>query len=122
LTPPGGEPKTAYAILLARCPRCGLGPLFSGYLTQAKSCSACALDLSRYDAGDGPAVFAILIVGFLVAGGALIVEVSYQPPYWLHALIWGPAILILSLGILRPLKAWLIVSQYRHRAGPGTAA
>jgi uncharacterized protein (DUF983 family) len=121
LTHPGSAPKAATAILLGRCPRCGAGSLFAGWLSQAKACSACSLNLSRYEAGDGPAVFAILIVGFLVAGGALLVEVAYQPPYWLHALIWGPAILLLSLGLLRPLKAWLIVSQYRHSTEEGSA-
>jgi len=121
LTHPGSAPKTAHAILLGRCPHCGAGSLFAGWLAQAKACNACGLDLSHFEAGDGPAVFAILIVGFLVAGGALLLEVAYQPPYWLHALIWGPAILLLSLGLLRPLKSWLIVSQYRHKAEEGRA-
>ena len=58
-------------------------------------------------------------LAWMFAGGALIVEVAYQPPYWVHALIWGPAILILSLGLLRPLKAGLIVLQYKHRAEEG---
>jgi uncharacterized protein (DUF983 family) len=105
--------------LLGRCPRCGVGSLFAGYLKQAPSCSACGLDYSAFQAGDGPAVFVILIVGAIVAGSALIVEVAYQPPYWLHALLWGPAIVALSLGLLRPLKAALIVLQYRHRAEEG---
>jgi uncharacterized protein (DUF983 family) len=102
--------------LLGRCPRCGRGRLFSGYLSPANSCEACGLDYRRFNAGDGPAVFVILIVGAVVAGGALLVEVAWQPPYWLHALIWGPAILLLSIGLLRPLKAVLMVLQYKHRA------
>jgi uncharacterized protein (DUF983 family) len=101
---------------LARCPRCGKGSLFGGFLNVAKQCSVCGLDYSRFEAGDGPAVFVILIVGAIVAGGALITEVAFHPPYWVHAAIWGPAILILSLGFLRPLKAGLIVLQYKHRA------
>jgi uncharacterized protein (DUF983 family) len=64
-------------------------------------------------------VFVILIVGAIVAGGALLLEIAYQPPYWVHALIWGPALLILSLAFLRPLKAALIVLQYKHRAEEG---
>jgi uncharacterized protein (DUF983 family) len=116
------EPSVAYASLLARCPRCGKGPLFSGYLIQARACSHCGLDFSKFQAGDGPAVFVILIVGAIVAGGALITEVNFHPPYWVHALIWGPAVVILSLGLLRPLKAGLIVLQYKHRAEEGRVA
>ena len=93
--------------------------MFHGYLSPAKSCSACGLDLSHLEAGDGPAIFVILIVGALVAGGALILEVMVQPAYWVHAVIWGPAIVLLSLGLLRPLKAALIVLQYKHRAEEG---
>ena len=52
-------------------------------------------------------------------GAALVTEILYQPPYWVHALIWGPATLILSLGLLRPLKAGLMVLQYKHRAEEG---
>ena len=104
---------------MGRCPRCGKGRLFRGYLAVRPSCASCNLDFSRFEAGDGPAVFVILIVGAIVAGGALILEVSVQPPYWVHALIWGPALVILSLAFLRPLKAALIVLQYKHRAEEG---
>ena len=104
------------ASILGRCPRCGQGKLFDGLLQVAKSCSVCGLDYSGFEAGDGPAVFVILIVGAIVAGGALITEVAFHPPYWVHAMIWGPMIVILSLGLLRPLKASLIVLQYKHRA------
>lgn len=112
----GREPSVLSASLRGRCPRCGRGRLFHGYLAVRPACEACALDFSRFQAGDGPAVFVILIVGAIVAGGALIAEVWFQPPYWVHALIWGPALVILSLALLRPLKAALIVLQYKHRA------
>src|SRR5262249_41861956 len=79
---------TVKAALLGRCPRCGQGSLFNGYLNVASRCAHCALDYATFDPGDGPAMFVILIVGFLVAGGALIVEVKFQPPYWVHAVIW----------------------------------
>jgi len=101
---------------MARCPRCGRGSLFEGYLKVGAACSNCGLDYSGFQAGDGPAVFAILIVGAIVTGGALLTEVAFQPPYWVHALIWGPALVILTFGFLRPLKAVLIVLQYKHRA------
>jgi uncharacterized protein (DUF983 family) len=113
---PESEPSVGYASLFGLCPRCGKGKLFQGFLNVAKACSVCGLDYSGFEAGDGPAVFVILIVGAIVAGGALITEVAFHPPYWVHALIWGPLILILSLGLLRPLKASLIVLQYKHRA------
>ena len=112
----GPEPSVIAASLLGRCPRCGRGRLFAGFLHVAPACSVCGLDYSRFEAGDGPAVFVILIVGAIVAGGALLTEVWFSPPYWLHAVIWGPAVVILSLGFLRPLKAGMIVLQYKHRA------
>jgi len=118
----GREPSVLSASLMGRCPRCGKGRLFRGYLEVRPSCSACALDFSGFQAGDGPAVFVILIVGAIVAGGALITEVAFQPPYWVHALIWGPALVILSLAFLRPLKAALIVLQYKHKAEEGRRA
>jgi uncharacterized protein (DUF983 family) len=74
------------------------------------------LDYSNFEAGDGPAVFVILIVGAIVAGGALLTEVWFQPPYWVQGVIWGPAVVVLSLAFLRPLKAGLIALQYKHRA------
>ncbi|HXJ01593.1 MAG TPA: DUF983 domain-containing protein [Micropepsaceae bacterium] len=115
----GAEPSVAYASLLGRCPRCGKGKLFSGFLNIAPACKVCGLDFSNLEAGDGPAVFVILIVGAIVTGGALLTEVWFSPPYWVHAVIWGPAVVILSLGMLRPLKAGLVVLQYRHRAEEG---
>jgi len=105
--------------ILGRCPRCGQGALFKGYLDIAASCTACGLDYANFDAGDGPAVFVILIVGAIVAGGALYVEFTFQPPYWVHAVIWLPAVCILSIAFLRLAKALLLVLQYKHQAREG---
>jgi uncharacterized protein (DUF983 family) len=102
-----------------RCPRCGRGKLFKGILDIKEMCPSCHLDYSFTDAGDGPAVFVILIVGFLVAGGSLVVEVAYQPAYWVHAVLWGPMILILPIILLRPFKAILIAIQYHNQAREG---
>lgn len=113
------EPQTARAALFGRCPRCGKGRLFDGYLHIAPHCSACGLDYAMFDAGDGPAVFVILIVGGIVAGSALVVEVKYSPPYWVHAVLWIPLILILSFAMLRFMKSLLLVLQYKHKAGEG---
>jgi uncharacterized protein (DUF983 family) len=105
--------------LTGRCPRCGKGHLFAGFLNVRKECEACGLDYSFADAGDGPAIFVILIAGFVVVGAALLVEIFYQPPFWLHALLWGPLILIVTLAPLRLLKGLLIALQYHHDAAPG---
>jgi uncharacterized protein (DUF983 family) len=107
------------AGLRCRCPRCGKGRLFAGYLTLAPRCERCHLDFSFADAGDGPAVFVILIAGFIVVGSALVVEAMWRPPYWLHALLWLPLLLILTLGLLRPLKGLLVALQFHHKAEEG---
>lgn len=114
--------STLPLALLGRCPRCGKGHLFEGYIKVAKRCTECGLDYAMFDAGDGPAVFVILIVGAIVAGGALFVEFTYQPPYWVHAVIWLPTIAILSFTLLRFVKSLLLVLQYKHRAGEGRLA
>lgn len=107
------------AVLTCRCPRCGQGRLFEGFLGLRERCEVCDLDYSFADSGDGPAVFIILVVGFIVVGAALLVEVFLQPPYWVHALLWLPLIAVLSLGLLRPFKALLIALQYKHQAEEG---
>ena len=110
------------AGLLGRCPACGRGRMFSGYLTLAPRCEACGLDYGFADAGDGPAVFVILVTGFIVVGAALLVEVKYSPPYWVHALLWGTLALILPLLLLRAFKGVLIALQYKHKAHEGRLA
>jgi len=107
------------AGLSGRCPRCGEGRLFNGFLTLRERCGNCRLDYSFADAGDGPAVFVILIIGFVTVGLALWMEVSYAPPLWLHFLLWIPLTIVLSLVALRGLKGLLIVLQYRNKAASG---
>jgi uncharacterized protein (DUF983 family) len=110
------------AGLLSRCPRCGEGSLFSGFLTIAPKCSRCGLNFGFADSGDGPAIFIILIAGFIIVAAAMFVEVLYQPPYWIHAVLWLPLTAVLSLGLLRPFKAMLVALQYRHKAEEGKLA
>jgi uncharacterized protein (DUF983 family) len=110
---------SARAGLLGRCPRCGEGRLFSGFLTVAPRCKNCDLDYAFIDSGDGPAVFVILIIGFVVCGLALWVEVAFNPPLWVHLLLWLPLILALALPLLRALKGLMIALQYKHRAAEG---
>lgn len=120
---PGSEnysqPSPFMAGLMSRCPRCGKGALFSGYLTIAPRCGVCKLNFRFADSGDGPAVFIILIAGFVIVAAALFVEVKYQPSYWVHAALWLPLTGILCLGLLRPFKAILVAIQYRHKAQEG---
>lgn len=112
-------PSTTAAILKGLCPRCGQGPLFQGYIAVRKECPACGLDYAVFDAGDGPMVFGILIVGAIVCGMALWVEFTYQPPLWVHAVLWLPLICLLTALFLRLSKSALLVLQYRHKAGEG---
>ena len=112
-------PSPMVAGLLGRCPRCGKGRLFQGFLALRPRCESCGLDYSFVDSADGPAVFVIFISGFIVAGSALAVEMLYAPPYWVHAVLWGPLILITTLGPLRPMKGLLIALQYYHKAAEG---
>jgi uncharacterized protein (DUF983 family) len=113
------RPTTLQATLLARCPRCGQGPLFDGFLAVAPRCPACGLDNSKFDVGDGATVFVILIAGFLICAGVLIVEAHYSPPYWVQAAIWLPLTAIVVLGGLRLAKAALMVLQFKHQAREG---
>ena len=98
------------------CPRCGEGQLFDGYLNLAQKCKTCDLDYDVVDAADGPAVFVILVAGFLIVAAALLVEIYYQPPYWVHAVLWLPLGILVPLGMLRPLKGALIGLQYKNSA------
>jgi len=105
--------------LACRCPRCGVGKLFAGYIGLRPRCESCGLDYAFTDAGDGPAVFIILIAGFIVVASALIVEVKYQPPFWVHAMLWIPLVLITTLIPLRSMKSLLISLQFHHSAAEG---
>ena len=93
--------------------------MFNGYLEIRKSCPSCGLDYAIFDAGDGPAVFGILIVGAIVCGLALWVEFTFHPPLWVHGLLWLPLILALTFGFLGLAKSTLLVLQYKHKAGEG---
>jgi uncharacterized protein (DUF983 family) len=115
-------PNPILAGLAGRCPRCGKGKMFSGFLGLRPKCEACGLDYAFIDAGDGPAVFVILFAGFVVVGAALIVEARYQPPFWLHAVMWLPLILLTTLAPLRLIKGVLIALQYHHKAAEGRLA
>lgn len=108
--------------LKARCPRCGEGPLFHQVLNLRERCDSCGLDYKFIDTGDGPAVFAIFILGFVVLGGALWVQLTYDTPMLLTVALSGVVTLALALGLLRFLKALLIALQYKNKAEEGRLA
>jgi uncharacterized protein (DUF983 family) len=107
------------SALRGRCPRCGEGQLYHGYLSLRARCDVCGLDYNFVDSGDGPAVFIILIAGFLIVFSALLVEIAFEPPIWVHMVIFLPLTVIVSLGMLRPMKGLMIGQQYRTRAEQG---
>ncbi|GGB52305.1 membrane protein [Roseibium aquae] len=116
---PAQPVNPAKSGLLGHCPRCGSGRLFSGFLTVKPACSVCGQSFEFADSGDGPAVFVIMIVGFVIVGLVLFVELSYQPPVWLHLVLWFPLTIALAGLILRPLKGLMIGLQFKHNAQEG---
>lgn len=115
----GAAVSPLYAGLMVKCPRCGKGSLLQTFLNMREKCGVCGLDYKFVDTGDGPAIFAIFILGFLVLGGALWVEFNFEPPLWVHAVLWGIVTPLLALVLLRFLKAMLIALQFYHRAEEG---
>ena len=113
----GADPVSAG--LRGRCPHCGEGKLFNGFVALGDKCQNCGLSYKFADAGDGPAVFVILFAGFLIIGLMFWVEQAYAPPIWLHLAVFLPLTLIVCLGMLRPLTGLLIGLQYRNKAELG---
>jgi uncharacterized protein (DUF983 family) len=111
--------QSALRGIACRCPRCGRGKLFTGFLTLRPACERCGLDYAFIDTGDGPAIFVIMLAGAVVVTCALIVEVKYQPPFWVHAALWLPLILVTTLLPLRSMKSLLIALQFHHKAAEG---
>lgn len=93
--------------------------MFRQILNINERCSACGLDFKFIDTGDGPAVFAIFILGFLVVGSALYVEFTFEPPVWVHVVAWGLATPLIAIVLLRLIKGWLIGQQFKHKAEEG---
>lgn len=111
--------STIWTGARGRCPQCGRGRMFSNLLAVAPSCSACGLSYHFADSGDGPAVFVMLFAGFPIVGLALVIEVFYEPPYWVYFVVFLPLTIVVCLGLLRPLKGILLALQYRNKAEQG---
>jgi len=107
------------AALNCCCPRCGKGKLFTSLLAVRDRCEVCELDFKAVETGDGPAVFAIFILGFLCLGGALIAEFKFGVPWWMHVLLWGVLTPLVAILLLRFLKALLIALQFKHKIEDG---
>jgi uncharacterized protein (DUF983 family) len=108
--------SVARAALTCRCPRCGQGRLFSGPIAIAPACAACGLDFSKFDTGDGFVVPILMVLGFIIAGGAIWLDLTFRPPLWVHALVWVPTTIVLALLMTRYLKSFLAAQQFATRA------
>jgi uncharacterized protein (DUF983 family) len=111
-----GQPAIGEAALFGCCPRCGARTLFDGLVRFAPRCRACGLDFARFNVGDGPAAFLTLVIGGLVTGLALWLELSASPPWWLHVILWLPLTTGLVILGLRVSKAMLLIREYRADA------
>lgn len=115
-----GAPVSPFAAgLSGKCPRCGEGALFKGYLGLQEKCAICGLNYARADTGDGPAVFVIFIAGFFAVALAFVARFVWLAPIWAAFLIAGAGSLALIGALLRPFKATLVALQYRHKAQEG---
>lgn len=113
------EPTPAAVALRGLCPRCAARTLFKSLASFAPKCRACGLDFAGFNVGDGPAAFLILIVGALVTGLAIALELAVEPPFWVHALLWLPLTAALVVGLLRLAKGLLLALEYRNQAREG---
>jgi uncharacterized protein (DUF983 family) len=105
----------AKVAILGRCPRCGEGPLFDGYIRIAPTCSTCGLSFAGHDTGDGPAFFVIMPLSIITAVLALLLEVKVGPPIWVHITVWPLFVAAFVALALRPVKAVMVALQYRYR-------
>jgi len=118
-TPP---PSPVWAGLRGRCPHCGKGHLFAGFVEVAPACDVCGQDFSKADSGDGPVIFIIMLASLIVLGSMLVIDTVYSPPMWLQMVIWMPVMSAIVLGMMRPFKGVLISLQFHHKAGQAQRA
>jgi len=114
-----GRPREIEAALFGLCPKCGARTLFAGPAKFAERCRACGLDYAQFNVGDGPAAFLTLIIGAIITGLALWLELSWAPPFWVHVILWVPLTAGAVILGLRLAKAWLLFAEYRRSAGEG---
>lgn len=115
-----GRPSIASAALFGLCPRCAERSLFAGSLVQfSEKCSACGLAFREFNVGDGPAAFLTLIIGALITGLAIWLDVSFHPPFWVHIVLWVPITAAAVVWGLRAGKAALLAAEFQRGAGEG---
>jgi uncharacterized protein (DUF983 family) len=112
-----GRPGILQAALSGLCPQCGSKTLFAGLAKFADRCGNCGLDYSSFNVGDGPAALLTLVIGALVIVLAITVDVAFNPPFWVQALIWVPVTVALTFWSLRVAKGALLAAEYRNKAG-----
>ena len=115
-----GKPNPLLSGAAGRCPNCGEGRLFEGFLKVSPACEACGFDLAAADSGDGPAVFVILIAGFICAFGALFTMVAFRASVWVTLAIWLPMTLVICLALVRPMKGLMLAAQFMNKASQST--
>jgi uncharacterized protein (DUF983 family) len=111
-----GQPGTAAAALFGCCPRCHSKTLFAGWAKFADRCRVCGLDFTQFNVGDGPAAFLTLVIGAVITGLAIWLELAAAPPFWVHIILWVPLTAAAVVGGLRATKAWLLQAEYRRKA------
>ncbi len=115
-----GQPSIASAALFGLCPRCGAKGLFAGSIAQfAPKCLKCGLAFADYNVGDGPAAFLTLIIGALITGLALWLQVAVEPPFWVHIVLWVPLTAGAVIWGLRIGKGALLAAEIQRNAGEG---
>jgi uncharacterized protein (DUF983 family) len=114
-----GQPGIAKAALFGLCPECGAKTMFAGPARFADRCGNCGLDYAGFNVGDGPAALLTLVIGALIIVLAIIVDMAFRPPFWVHVLIWVPVTVALTIWSLRVAKGALLASEHRNRAGEG---
>ena len=112
-TGPAAETSLATVSLRCLCPRCGQGALFTRLLVLRERCEACGLDLTQMDVGDAMAVPLLIVVGAITVALAFWVEFTFEPPLWVHVVVWPLVVIPLTVLLMRPAKAFLVAQQYR---------
>jgi uncharacterized protein (DUF983 family) len=111
-----GQPGLVPAALIGLCPRCGARSLFEGLARFAPKCRQCGLDYAQFNVGDGPAAFLTMVIGALVVGLALWLQLALEPPFWVHIVLWVPLTAAAVVWGLRAGKAALLAAEYQRSA------
>jgi uncharacterized protein (DUF983 family) len=114
-----GQPGMAEAALFGLCPDCGAKTLFAGPARFAYRCPQCGLDFASFNVGDGPAAILTLLLGALIITMAILLDIAFHPPFWVHALIWVPLTVLLVMLSLRIAKGALLIAEHRNKAKEG---